>query len=120
MAIRQFRTTRFSEIVRKKGQPEALVLWADPEKYPQLKRAIRENRVMTVVQDPAGNKKDFGMVGFLMQKNASYLIFPKTLEEYRDKHVVGLKYDLLAKPKAAGRQRKPNRQHTAADTQTPR
>jgi hypothetical protein len=49
MKAQQTRNARFGDIVRKKGQLEPLVLWGDPEKYPQLKRAIRENRVMTLV-----------------------------------------------------------------------
>ena len=88
---------RFSELVKKSGQPRAATLWTDPEKDAEFHRAIRENRVLTVKQETVGSKKDFGTVGFRREKNVSYLIFPKALPKVNAR-VVGIKYDLLREP----------------------
>lgn len=95
-------TARFAAIVKAVGLPERYTLWQAPESDPRFQRAVRENRVMTVFQEPAKSKKDFGVVGWLKEKNASYLIFPKNLRDFTDKKIVGINYDLLAAPKPRG------------------
>jgi len=89
---------RFSQLVEVSGKPETLALWTDPKKNLSFVKAMKENRVLTVIQKPVGNKKDFGQVGFHPQPYASYLVFPKRLAVKPDTHVVGLKYDLIVEP----------------------
>jgi hypothetical protein len=54
---------------------------------------VRQHRVMTVIQPPAGTQKDYGVTGALFQKHVAYLIFPKDLKAFEGKRVVGIKYD---------------------------
>ena len=42
-------------------------------------------------------------MGYLKKPNASYLLFPKSLEPFADRRVVDLKYDLLTAPKPKGK-----------------
>src|SRR5882757_6959436 len=62
---------------------------------------------MTVKQEMVGSAKDFGIVGFIREKNASYLVFPKSLKEFQDRRIVGIKYDLIETPGPIGRVVKP-------------
>lgn len=87
---------RFSELVKKSGHPKTVTLWTDPEKNKDFMKAVRQNRVLTVVQQTHG--KDFGEVGFHEQPLALYLVFPKTLPAERGAHVIGLKYELIEEP----------------------
>jgi len=96
------KTVRFSEIVRECGAPEPVTFWQEPEKDRDFKRAVAGQRIMTVKQENVGTKKDFGVAGFYREPNAAYLIFPKSLQAYEGKRVVGIKYDLLAKSKPKG------------------
>src|SRR6185369_8206161 len=89
---------RFSQLVEASGKPETLALWTDPRKNLSFVKAMKENRVLTVIQKPTGTKKDFGQVGFHPQPFASYLVFPKRLPTPPDSHVIGLKYHLIADP----------------------
>lgn len=59
--------------------------------------AVRENRVLTVIQRHK-NAKDFGLIGFHPQPLATYFIFPKPLPPDSDSRVIGIKYDLLNDP----------------------
>ena len=67
-----------------------------------LRNCSGMRRIMTVKQENVGTKKDFGVAGFYREPNAAYLIFPKSLQAYEGKRVVGIKYDLLAKSKPKG------------------
>ena len=96
-------TARFAAVVQQAGAPEQVIPWKDPARDPKFQRAVRENRVMTVTLPTVGTKKDFGVVGFEREKNAAFLIFPKSLKKFEDKKIVGIKYDLLASPKAEGK-----------------
>ena len=68
---------RFGDLVRNSGRPQPLTLWTKPEKNGTLKRAIKGNRVLTVIQEPG--KTDFGTIGFHVRPGASYFIFPRGL-----------------------------------------
>jgi hypothetical protein len=46
------KTLRFGDLVRNSGRPETIALWTDPKKDRTLTRAIKENRVLTVIQEP--------------------------------------------------------------------
>src|SRR5437867_10701203 len=96
-------TARFSEVVERAGAPEQITLWHDPAKDPAFRKAIDQNRVMTIRQERIGTKKDFGIVGFKPGPPSAFLIFPKRLDQFADKRIVGIKYELLAgaEPKRA-------------------
>lgn len=64
-------------------------------------KAVKENRVLTVVERPPSKKKDCGIVGFHVQPQASYLVFPKALSAPARTRVVGIRYHLVAQPQTA-------------------
>lgn len=92
------KTVRFAELVKNFGQPHLVALWALPDKDVQFAKAIHENRVVTLKQVNIGSKKDFGIVGFFKQRQASFLIFPKSISHSHGTKVIGIKYDLVKTP----------------------
>src|SRR5690348_3091333 len=88
-------TIRFRDLIKSAGTPEIKSLWTDPDRDRNFKRAAKEGRVLTVVQEPRSKKKDFGEIGFRQQPHAAYLIFPKKLPASDSDKVVGIKYDLV-------------------------
>ena len=94
-------TVRFSELVKAAGKPEVYLPLADPKHDREFMRAVREQRVLSLKQEPTGTKKDFGTIGFLAEKHVSYLVFPKTLTAFDGRRVVGIKYDLLQEAEVA-------------------
>lgn len=82
---------RFRDLVKTAGAPEPKSLWTDPKNDRDFMRAVKQGRVLTVVQ--GSKRKDFGELGFHQHPGALYFVFPKPLpvEEGR---VVGIKYDL--------------------------
>ena len=91
-------TVRFSKIVETAGKPSVHLLWMEPAKDRVLQKAMNANRVMTVHQDPVDKRTDFGVVGFQKGIPGQILIFPRSLERFAGKRVVGVKYDLLESP----------------------
>jgi hypothetical protein len=59
-------------------------------------KAVRENRVLTLVLKPHGNHPDFGEIAFHQRANALYLVFAKPLPKEGGARVVGIKYGLIA------------------------
>jgi hypothetical protein len=92
------KTTRFGDLIRNSGRPRTLTLWTDPKKDHSLQQAIRDNRVLTVIQEPTNKHKDYGLMGFHQQPSAMYLIFPRALPAASDARVVGINYQLLEEP----------------------
>jgi len=88
-------TVRFSEVLKILGTPEVYLPLSDPKHDPAFMRAIREERVLSLKQEPTGTKKDFGMVGYLPDRYVSYLIFPKPLSAFKGQRVIGIKYETL-------------------------
>jgi hypothetical protein len=86
---------RFRELVNTSGKPEAKSLWTDPKQDRQFMQAVKQSRVLTVVQEPTSKRKDFGEVGFHQQPHASYFVFPRPLPASRGSKVIGIKYDLV-------------------------
>lgn len=86
---------RFSELVKKCGRPETVTLWTKPEANPPFMKAVRENRVLTLVLKPHGNHPDFGEIAFHQRPSALYLVFAKSLPKEPGARVVGIKYDLI-------------------------
>src|SRR5436309_227499 len=96
-------TARFAALVNESGQPEQVTLWRDPKQDPDFRKAMNENRVLTVHQENVGAKKDFGVIGYEPGVLGSYLVFPKRIKERQGKRIVGIKYDLLAPAEAKGK-----------------
>jgi hypothetical protein len=94
----QLKSARFASVVEDAGAPEPYTPWREPRKDREFQKALREERVMTVLQEPASNKADVALVGYLKKEHALYMVFPKSLEKFKDRRIVGLNYDLLAEP----------------------
>ncbi|HZC36356.1 MAG TPA: hypothetical protein VE242_12110 [Chthoniobacterales bacterium] len=88
-------TVRFAKVVEACGKPDTHLLLIDPAKDKTLQAAIKSNRVMTVHQHPGSAKTDYGTIGFEQGVSRQFLLFPKTLNPFDDKRVIGIKYDLL-------------------------
>ena len=95
------KTARFTEVVKAGGAPETYLLWVPAEKDKTFQRALREHRIMTVHRELRGAKKEFGTVGFHKAPIAQWLMFPKSLRRFEDRRIVGINYDLMAKPNPA-------------------
>lgn len=91
------KTVRFTLVVKKCGAPEIYLAWVDPKRDKLLKRALNENRVMTLHQELHGGKKDFGTVGYLKDRHAQILLFPKSLRRFSDRRIIAVDYALFAK-----------------------
>lgn len=99
---------RFSKVVQVAGKPDVHLLWVDPADDSVLKKAEKANRVVTLHQEPAGNKTDYGTVGFQKGAAGQVLIFPKSVKAFAGKRIVGVKYDLLeSKPIPKSKQAPP-------------
>jgi hypothetical protein len=114
------KTVRFAQVVARSGHPHAHSLWVDPKHDPELQRAEKEHRVMTVAAAGHG-KADHGTVGFDPKApGAELLIFPKSLKPFGEARIVGIKFDLLDEPAAlqpAKREKtKPSRRHLRSAT----
>lgn len=90
---------RFTSLVQAAGRPHPATLWTtDPNKDPEFKSAIAENRVVTIHTTNVGAKKDKAHIGFAKGPSATYLIFPKPLPMEAGHPIIGLKFDLLEEP----------------------
>ena len=107
MEIKPLKTVRFTQLVETAGKPVAVTLWTAPKDDPDFSKAMREERVLTVIQRNVGAKADYGLVGFFEQPLATYLVFPKRLPYPPETKVVGIKYDQLAEPQPSGPLHKP-------------
>src|SRR6185369_5831242 len=92
---------RFQQLIKTAGRPTVVTLWTDPKLDRPFMRAVKENRVLTLIQEPTSKRKDFGQTGFHPAPHASYLVFPKSLPP--QSRVVGIKYELIDQPKVSDR-----------------
>lgn len=83
---------RFRDLVKTAGTPEPKSLWTDPKNDREFMRAVKQKRVLTVVQE--SKRKDFGELGFHQHAGALYFIFPKPLPAGEGR-VIGIKYGLV-------------------------
>jgi hypothetical protein len=90
---------RFGDLVKASGKPTIVSLWTNPRRDRPFMRAVKENRVLTLMQEPASRTKDFGRIGFHQNQHASYLVFPEPLPANRESRVIGIKYDLVEQPR---------------------
>jgi hypothetical protein len=95
MEASNVKQVRFAKIVEAGGKPEAYLAFSDPDKDPSFMRAAKESRVVTIKQEPTSTRKDFGIVGYVKEKYATYLIFPKSLREFDGQRVIGIDYSIL-------------------------
>jgi len=79
----------------------------DPAKDAELQKAITANRVLTVRQRPGGTQADYGIIGFEKGTSGQILLFPKSLKQFINQRVIGVKYDLLEWPEVAKSQQAP-------------
>jgi hypothetical protein len=89
------RTVRLSDLVKHFGPAHLVTLWSDPKTDKHFMRAVEENRVITIMLQHAGTRKDFGVVGFNPKPSATYIVFSKPLSVASGTKVVGVKYDLI-------------------------
>jgi hypothetical protein len=109
MDVKKTGTARLEQLIKASGQPEAVTLWTKPEDNPQFMRAVKERRVLTVLQQNVGTKKDYGLVGFFPKDLAAFWIFPKPLKLPDETKVIGIKYERLAPSKPKGPLYKPKK-----------
>ncbi|MES2466405.1 MAG: hypothetical protein V4675_03805 [Verrucomicrobiota bacterium] len=93
-------TARFRSVVAKAGRPQTHLQLVAPEKDAELQAALQKNRVMSVTRTVVGNGKDYAVVGYEGGAVSQLLIFPKSLEKFKDRRIVGLDYTLLDEPVA--------------------
>jgi hypothetical protein len=89
------KTARFAAVVEAAGNPHTHLLLVSPENDKVLQAAIKAHRVMTVHQGLVGNKADHGTVGFEPGRARQFLIFSKSILEFKGIRIVAVKYDLL-------------------------
>jgi cytosine deaminase len=95
MELLKVKTARFADVVKNAGVPTVLALWADPRSDKEFQRAVRADRVMTVHQTVVGAKKDFAEIGFHPGPHVAYWLFPKSLEKFAGRRIIGIDYELL-------------------------
>ena len=87
---------RFTQLVKASGKPHAAALWVtDPKDDPEFKKAVAEDRIVTIHHTDVGTKRDVAHIGFAKGAGFSYLIFPKALPLAAGTRVIGLKFDML-------------------------
>jgi len=62
MDIKPLKTVRFTKLVEESGEPVPVTLWTEPEEDRDFAKAMREGRVLTVVQRNVGARADYGVV----------------------------------------------------------
>lgn len=115
-------TARFSQVVQRCGEPVPHLVLLAPDKDPELNRAVKTKRLLTVFQNNVGTKADHGVVGFEPGRNRQFLIFPKSLSTFVGKRIVGIKYDLVSQEPVpeAERAAPPEIKKSARKTKLPR
>jgi hypothetical protein len=93
MKLLKTKTVRFSQIVEECGQPNVYTLWEKAAADRRFQAQLKNNRVMTIQKSESGT--DFGIIGFKERKGARYLVFPKSLEQFADKRVIGIDWTLV-------------------------
>jgi hypothetical protein len=95
------KTARFTDLVKTGGKPEPYTLWGDPGEDATLQSALKQGRVLSVHQEIVGTKADFGTVGYEGGKQTQVLLFPRKIERFAGRKIVGVKYELLDAPENA-------------------
>src|SRR5215471_9162024 len=96
---------RFGDLVRNSGRPQVVTLWTKPEENPVLTKAIKEHRVLTVIQELG--KTDYGVFGLELRPGALILVFPRALPRLEDTRVIGINFQLVEQPVVSAVKEKP-------------
>jgi hypothetical protein len=99
------KTVRFAKVVERCGAPETCLVLVNPANDAPLQKAVKSQRVMTVLQGSVGSKADRGQIGFHPGRGRQFLVFPKSLKPFADRTVVGMKYELIRNPEVPKSQR---------------
>ena len=94
MKLLKVKTARFAQVVEDCGKPEVYTLWQKPSIDRHLQSQLKNNRVMTILKSQSGT--DFGIVGLNENKDARYLIFPKSLKRFAEKRIIGIDWGACA------------------------
>jgi hypothetical protein len=97
------KSVRFTVVVANAGKPELYLPLFDPNKDRAFMRAVKEQRVLSIRQEPTSPRSDFGTVGFDEQKYTTLLIFPKPLAAFADARIIGIKYDMVGESRVAAK-----------------
>jgi len=89
----KIKTARLSQVIESCGKPKVYTVWQKPSADRHLQSQIKNNRVMTILKSDSGT--DFGIIGFKENKEARYLIFPKSLKRFAEKRIVGIDWALV-------------------------
>ena len=95
MTVLKIKIVRLRDLMKASGKPVAHVLWIPPEQDPAITLAAEENRVLSVHQLAGVSRKDFGVIGLLLEPGILHFIFPKPLAYAGGTKVIGIDYDLL-------------------------
>jgi hypothetical protein len=95
LAVLPGKTVRFGALVKNAGQPEVYLPLFDPKQDRAFMQAVKQQRVLSIRQEPASRRTDFGIVGFDERKHTTYLVFPKPLKQFANARVIGIKYDVI-------------------------
>lgn len=90
------KTVRFAQVVEKAGKPHQHITWTAPDKDPELAKAAKAHRLVTLHQNLRGPKKDYGTVGLHVGDHAQFLIFPKSVRAFDGRRVIAIDYDAYA------------------------
>jgi hypothetical protein len=93
MKLLKVKTARVAQVVEKCGKPQVYTLWQKPSTDRHLQSQLKNNRVMTILKSQSGT--DFGIVGLKENKEARYLIFPKSLKRFVGMRIVGIDWTLV-------------------------
>ena len=93
MKLLKTKTTRFSQVIESSGKPQVYTLWQKPNADRHLQSQIKNSRVMTILKSASGT--GFGIVGLKESKEARYLIFPKSLNRFAEKRIIGVDWALV-------------------------
>ena len=93
MKLLKIKTGRFSQVIANCGKPQVYTLWQKPSADRHLQTEVKKSHVMTILKSESGT--DFGIVGFKENKEARYLIFPKSLKRFEEKRIIGIDWTLV-------------------------
>jgi hypothetical protein len=102
VALRTKKTVRFDLLIRESGPPVQATLWTKPADDRDFMRAVKEQRVATVIQRNVGTRKDYGVIGFYPEEKSAFFVFPKPLKLPEQTKIIGINYDRLASPAPNG------------------
>jgi hypothetical protein len=93
MKLLKTKTARFSQVIESCGKPQVYTLWQKPSADRHLQAQIKKTGVMTILRSESGT--DFGIVAFKESTEARYLIFPKSLNRFAEKRIIGIDWALV-------------------------